>query len=308
MNPLQSKPTFYYQCRSAFFMPTLLVLGLLALSACATTQPSPESTPASEADSKAPSAEATAQPSSETAEQVAESTQSTEVAPSDAPGIEPAPPAPATPEPVHIVESCKDEPFSKYEKQARDSMAKGLAAMKEEKFGVGFRNAAEHKKWGDTHNKLFSSVNEACNALSQCAKQHPKDKTTQCTKQASQFKQWQDIAERFAKNAKLAETTQPPKICSFEPSLDDAADCFHGLADNIDKACNTAACKEASDCWRGIGFLDAAINQASSACAFARTPLAECRGYVTATQRRENKFKRCNAMQDQLNITVLPVL
>ena len=108
--------------------------------------------------------------------------------------------------------------------------------------------------------------------------------------------------------AKLSETTQPPKICSFEPNLKDAADCFHGLADNIDKVCNTAACKETSDCWRGIGFLDDAINQASSACGFAHIPLAECRGYVTATQRRENKFKRCKAMQEELNITVLPVL
>lgn len=208
---------------------------------------------------------------------------------------------------VTTVASCKTEPYGKYEKQARDSMAKGLSATKEGKYGVGFRNIQEHKKWSDTHNQLFKSVNQACSTLSQCAQQHPKNKSKECATQAKMFNDWQNLAKLFAQNAKLSETTQPPKICTFTPSLEDAASCFISLGDNLDKACNSPDCKETSDCWRGIGFLDFAINQASSACNFARTPLAECRGYVTASKRRTAKFQRCSDMQAQLNVTVLPV-
>lgn len=299
MNSLNFKTAFYYQLHSIIFMPALLVFAILGLSACATT---------GDTSSTAPTSETATEQSTDIAKPAAEKNQT----PDEVDYVAPVAGAASVPvgeaEPVRIVETCKNEPFSKYEEQARVSMAIGLAALQEGKYGVGFRNLEEHKIWSDTHNKLFKSVNTACDALSQCAKQHPKDKTKECAQQASQFKQWQDTAERFAKNAKLSETVQPPKICSFEPNLNDAADCFHGLADNIDKACNTPECKEASDCWRGIGFLDYAINQASSACNFVHTPLAECRGYVAATQRRENKFKRCNVMHKQLNVTVLPVL
>ena len=297
MTPLNSKTAFYYQLRSIILMSALLVLAASGLSACATT----EQTPSAASGTTTPHTSDSAKPTTKT-------NQAADEVEYIAPIAETSPEPVAKPEPVRIVETCKNEPFSKYEKQARASMAKGLAALQEGKYGVGFRNVAEHKIWSNTHNKLFKSVNNACDALSQCAKQHPKDKTKKCANQASQFKQWQDTAKRFAENAKQSETVQPPKICSFEPNLKDAASCFHGLGDNIDKVCNTPECKEASDCWRGIGFLDYAINQASSACNFVRTPLAECRGYVTATKRRENKFKRCNAMQEQLNITVLPVL
>ena len=290
MNSLHSKTAFYNQLRSIVFMPALLVFALLGLNACVTTGQTPSAKSASDSSTEQPSDSATPATGKNKA--------TDEVAPASV----------AKAEAVRIVETCKNEPFSKYEKQARASMEKGLAALQEGKYGVGFRNIAEHKIWSNTHNKLFKSVNGACDALSQCAKQHPKDKTKKCAQQATQFKQWQDTAERFAKNAKLSETVQPPKVCSFEPNLKDAASCFHGLGDNIDNICNTPECKEVSDCWRGIGFLDYAINQASSACSFARTPLAECQGYVTATKRRENKFKRCGAMQEQLNITVLPVL
>ena len=285
MNSLNSKTAFYNQLRSIVFMPALLVFALLGLNACVTTGQTPDSATTATGKNKA-----------------------TDEVDYVAPVAETAPVPVAKAEAVRIVETCKNEPFSKYEKQARASMEKGLAALQEGKYGVGFRTVAEHKVWSNTHNKLFKSVNNACDALSQCAKKHPKDKTKKCAQQATQFKRWQDTAERFAKKAKLSETVQPPKICSFEPNLKDAANCFHGLGDNIDKTCNTPECKETSDCWRGIGFLDYAINQASSACNFVHTPLAECQGYVSATKRRENKFKRCGAMQEQLNITVLPVL
>ena len=210
--------------------------------------------------------------------------------------------------PPRIVESCKDEAYIKYEQQSRESIAKGLEATKAEKFGVGFRDVKEHNKWSNIHNTLFKQVNEACGALSECAKQHPKDKITECTKQAKTFSEWQNIAKRFAAKAKSAETTQPPKICSLTPNLSDAAQCFHGLADNIDKVCDTDACKETSDCWRGVGFLDAAIIQAKQSCGFVHEKLSNCRGYTEATGRREKKFEQCKDLQGRLNITIFPVL
>lgn len=291
MNSLNGKSVYYFQFRPLFFLPSLLLVILLGLSACASTGDSSSTTTENKSNG-------------ETATQ-SSSTDEVEYVP---PVAEAAPVPVAEAEPVRIVETCKSEPYGKYEQQARASMAKGLAALQEGKYGVGFRNVEEHKKWSSTHNKLFKGVNKACDTLSQCAKQNPKDKTEKCAKQANEFKQWQDTAKRFAENAKQSETVQPPKICSFEPNLNDAASCFHGLGDNIDKACNTPECKETSDCWKSIGFLDDAIKQASSACNFAHTPLAECRGYTTATKRREDKFKRCGDMQGALQITVLPAL
>jgi len=211
-------------------------------------------------------------------------------------------------EQVSIDISCKNSPYSKYEEQARISIAKGLSATSAGTYGVGFRHLDEHKKWSKTHKILFTTVNQTCSTLSKCIKQHPKDKTTQCANQAKQFDEWQNLAARFAEKAKQSETTQPPKICSFIPDLDDAANCFHSLADNIDNACTTGDCKKTSDCWRSIGFLDGVINQAASACTFVHTPLAECGGYLTATQRRKNKFERCAQMQEGLNMRIIPVL
>lgn len=300
--PLFSKP-FYSKQGPALFLSAVLALAVLTLSACGTT-PSTTASDTAAASAQPDSAEGTATENTTTDSEASQP--STDGAMSAA--AEPEPATAVEPEPVRIVESCKDEPYGRFEQESRASMAKGLAATEAGQYGVGFRNLAEHKQWSDTHKRLFTSVNEACNALSQCAQQHPDDKTTQCAEQASHFKQWQEAAERFAQKAKLSETTQPPIMCSFEPSLTDAADCFHGLADNIDKACDSAACKKTSDCWRSIGFLDQAIKQASSACGFARTPLAECRGYVTVTQRRETTFKRCSDLQQQLSIRVIPVL
>jgi hypothetical protein len=281
----------------------LPLLALLGLVACATAPQSSSETATEGANNPAAQNTTAPEQASDTATPSTGDNMPVDQAVAATPAV-----TPVEPEPVRIVESCKTEPYSQYEEQARASMAKGLEATLAETYGVGFRNVAEHKKWSDTHGQLFKSVNQACNALSLCAKQHPKDKTTQCAQQAALFKAWQEMAKRFAENAKLSETTQPPKICSFTPSLEDPADCFNGLADNIDKFCTTAACKETSDCWRGIGFLDYAINQASSACGFAQQPLAECRGYVTATQRRKDKFKHCGSLQDALKITVLPPL
>lgn len=220
-----------------------------------------------------------------------------------------APPVePEEAKPPKIVESCKDEPYSKYEKQSRDSMAKGLAATKADTFGVGFRDVAEHNKWSKIHTSLFKSVNDACAELANCAKQHKKDKDTECVEQAKTFATWQKLSKSFAEKAKSVETTQPPIICSLEPNLSDPANCFHGLAESITKVCDSDECKEVSDCWRGVGFLDGAIIQATQACGFVHQKLENCRGYTEATKRRKDKFAQCSEMQGRLNITIFPVL
>jgi len=210
--------------------------------------------------------------------------------------------------PPTIVESCKDEAYNKYESQSRDSISKGLAATKAEKYGVGFRNIEEHNKWSKIHSSLFKSVNDACTSLSSCAKQHPKDKATACVEEAKTFRTWQNLAKNFAREAKTVETTQPPKICSQPPSLEDEARCFHGLGDNIDSVCNSEECKDVSNCWRDVGYLDTVIKQATQACSFVHQDLQHCHSYVEETTRRKNKFAQCQELQDKISITLFPVL
>lgn len=226
----------------------------------------------------------------------------------------PSAPAPAEmaaavePTPPNIVESCKDEPYVKYEKQARESLAKGLAATEAGSYGVGFRDADEHKRWTAIHNQLFEKVNASCQTLSDCAKQNPKDKDAKCAAPAKTFAAWQELAAQFAEKAKLSETTQLPLICSFEPNLDDPSHCFHDLAANVDKACDKAECKELTSCWNGVGYLDTAIAQAERSCGFVHESLDKCRGYIEAKGRREKKFAQCKELQGKLTITVIPVL
>jgi len=288
-----------------------LMAVIAGLSACASTPDSAvpadsaTSTPADSGTSEAPQAtggETAAAPTEAPA--VAESTTTA------AASSEPTTPAvePEAAMPPRIVESCKDEAYTKYEQQSRESIQKGLDATKEGKYGVGFRDVEEHNKWSKIHNSLFKSVNDACGVLAECAKNHKKDKGTECVAQAKAFDEWQKLAKSFAEQAKTAETVQPPKICSQTPDLSDPARCFHSLADNIDKACNTDECKEASNCWRGVGFLDTAIIQATTSCGFVHQKLSDCRGYIEATSRRETKFNQCKDLQGGLNITVLPVL
>lgn len=282
---------------SNYLLIAIIAASLFACASAPESGDAPEATDASTASSEATgeSTPASAEPTSDA---------SAAAAP---PPAEPAA-EPEAPVPPRIVESCKEEPYIKYEAQARDSIAKGLAATKEGKFGVGFRNVNEHNTWSKIHNELFKQVNDACGVLSECAKTHKEDKDTECVEQAKTFDEWQKLAKEFADKAKTAETTQPPKICSLTPSLDDAARCFHGLADNIDKACDTEACKETSNCWRSVGFLDAAIIQAEQACGFVHQKLSDCRGYTEATTRRKNKFAQCQDLQGRLVITIFPVL
>lgn len=211
-------------------------------------------------------------------------------------------------EPVLIVETCKNEPYVKHEKQAMVSINKGLAATKAGKFGVGFRNMADYNRWVGIHEDLFKTVNQYCNDLKQCAAKHAKNKDEECAVQAYVYNEWKQKAESFAKKAKAVETTEPDPVCSASPNLTDEPDCFHGLGDNFDKYCSAPECKEVSDCWRGVGFLDQAIKQAAQACGFVHQELSTCRGYQEATKRRENKFNRCMDMQKDLNMPFFPAI
>ncbi len=288
------------------FRPVALLLVLLGLSACATSDKMTDTT-ANDTTLQT----VTQIPDTPQNDNTGTTTESTGIEPSatESAMSDPEPVTSRTEtEPASIDTPCKNSPYNKYEKQSLASIAKGLSATTAGTYGVGFRNLDEHKKWSETHNALFSAVNQACTTLSKCAKQHPEDKTTQCAKEAKQFDEWQNLAARFAEKAKQSETTQPPKICSFTANLDDAANCFHALADNIDNTCTTSDCKKTSRCWQSVGFLDGVINQAASACVFVHTPLAECHGYVTATQRRKDKFERCVQMQKGLNTRIIPVL
>ena len=211
-------------------------------------------------------------------------------------------------QPLHVVESCKDQPYIQYELQARQSLEKGLQATKDGKFGVGFRNLDEHKRWSETHNTLFQRVSAACETLSNCAKSHGKDKDSACAAEAKQFDDWQSLAKTFREKAQSVETTQPPLLCSLKADPDDPSSCFEDLAVNIDRACQSENCKDASLCWRAISFLDNAISQAEQSCRFAHEKLSECRAYTESTQQRKQKFSQCEEMQGRLKLQILPVI
>ena len=278
----------------------------LTLFACAS---SPESTDPGTSKEAAP-AESVASDSAADGNAAADSSQpETEAAPATDTTAEAKPDTePAKAEPPRVVDSCKDEAYIKYDKQARESMEKGLAATKADKFGVGFRSVEEHNQWTKIHGALFKKVNASCEVLAECGKKHKKDKDTECVAEAKAFSQWQAIAKDFANKAKMAETTQPPKICSISPNLNDAARCFHGLAENIKAACDSDECTELAQCWDSVGYLDKAIIQAEQACGFVHQKLSTCRGYTEATGRREAKFKKCQDLHGRTKIEIYPTL
>ena len=209
---------------------------------------------------------------------------------------------------LHVVVSCKDEPYVKYEKASLASMKKGLAATKEKEYGVGFRSIDEYKRWSGIHDKLFAKVNESCAVLKKCVKENPKDKNKKCANDSSVFNEWQDMAKRFTTRVKMVETTELDEICSFEPNLEDAPQCFHTLGDNVDKVCNSAQCKDLGNCWRDVGYLDDAMKQADLACHFVKKALSDCGAYTLAKSRREKKFAACQELQSEVDIVRFPPL
>jgi hypothetical protein len=208
----------------------------------------------------------------------------------------------------NLIEECKKQPFVQYESQAHEYIKKGWEATQAQRFGVGFRNAEEYKKWTDTGNQLFAKVSELCVAMNDCAKQNKTSKEKKCAAEAGRFGQWQDLAGHFVEKVKSVLSTQPPVLCSLTPSADDSSQCFNLLADQIEQSCQTAECKEASACFRGVYILDDAINQAKLACSYVGQELSECRSYVEETGRRKAKFEQCVDKYQQLPMEILPVI
>jgi len=208
----------------------------------------------------------------------------------------------------NLTEACKKQPYIQYKSQAGEYIKKGWEANQAERFGVGFRDAGEYKKWKETGDQLFTKVDELCAAKSECAKQNKTDTEKKCVSDAERFGQWQDLAKRFVDKVKSVESTQPPMLCSLTPSVDDPSQCYNLLADQIEKTCQTEQCKETSICFRGVYFLDDAINQAKLACSYVGQKLSECRSYVEETGRRKAKFDQCMGKYQQLPLEILPVI
>lgn len=285
---------------SPMLFRSLLVPVIFALFACVAT---PEKQPEETAETKPTTKTVAVAKADEATEPVAAVDSGTKAAEAD---TEDKPAKPA--DTLVIVESCKNEPYVKHRQQAMESLNKGLAATKAGRFGVGFRHMEDYDKWNTIHEKLFKAVNRYCNELKQCAGKHAENKDKECAAQAFVYNEWKQKAESFTKKAKAVETSEPDPICSVEPNLADDPACFHGLGDNLEKFCSDQACKEVSDCWRSIGFLDQAIKQADQACRFAHQDLASCRGHMEATKRRKDRFDRCMGMQKELGMPFFPAI
>jgi hypothetical protein len=207
-----------------------------------------------------------------------------------------------------IGESCQQQPFVQYEKEAREHLQHGWEATQAQQFGVGFRDAEEYEKWKQTHNALFTTVSDTCVKLSSCVKQHPEDKDQKCISEAKRFEQWQTLASQFVDKIKVVESSQPPMLCSLTPSADDPSECYSQVAEQIEQTCQNELCIETASCFRAVGFLDDAINQAKLACGFVGQELSNCRGYTSATSRRKAEFQQCLDQYNSLPAEILPVI
>lgn len=283
--------------------PLLLILVayllVLMLSSCASQTTSEAKTEqVSEAKPSATSASSESQPTAESGGKTA-SEQTEQSQPADV--------VPAV-QMVEIGESCKKQPYVEYEKQAREHIQHGWEATQAQRFGVGFRDAAEYEKWKNAHNSLFTKVSNICVQLSDCVKQNAEDKEQKCASELQRFEQWQVLAKRFVDKVKIVESSQPPMLCSLTPSVDDPSQCYSLVADQIDQTCQAPACNEAASCFRGVYFLDDAINQAKLACSFVGQELSKCRGYIEATSRRKAEVQQCIDAYNQIQVEILPVI
>lgn len=290
--------------RATHLVGFIATLAVFLLSACASTD-KPAATEAAAAESGTATESAPASTEPQIGGAFGDDGSTSTVAAASEQSLEDVPEIVESP---RVVESCKKEPYIKYEESARNSIKKGWEATKAEKFGVGFKNADEYKQWSTTHNTLFKQVTAACESLSKCAKANKKDKEKKCAEQARAFSGLQRLAKDFSVRVKEVETSQVDRLCSLKPSLNDPARCFDALADNVRSACKSDECKELAQCWQNIYFMDAALRQAESSCKFARQKLSQCRGYSEQIARRKEQLKRCSNMHEAVNIAVMPVL
>jgi len=286
------------------YLVLVILVTISLLNACATKGGSDDTAGSSQADastseSASASSSENTQASKTSGSQAKSQTAASQTNIEDVPNIV---------EPIRVVDSCKKEPYIKYEVQARESIKKGWKSTLAKKYGVGFRDAAEYKKWSATHNIVYKKVSTACEDLSKCAKKYKKERNKKCEQQAKRYSGWQKTAESFAKKIKQVETQQPPKLCSIDPSVDDLSHCYEKFANNIDKVCNSDQCQEVSQCWRGIAYLDGAIRQSEQSCRFVHQKLKDCRAFTESSGRRKVEFKSCETLYGNLNIEVQPAL
>ncbi len=225
-------------------------------------------------------------------------------------------PAPVTPAdssdisdtPIRVVTSCKREPFVRYQQDSRAGIDKAWQDTQDGRYGYGFSDQLEYKKWQDVHSDLFASVAVACEVLSTCAQRAGDKAKKACVREARSFTGWQHTGQQFLERVKSMETGMAPSLCAVTPAFTDLSDCFSRLAERIDDVCRNKRCQEVSQCWRSVAFLDQAIHQAESACGFAGQDLSMCRGFVEATGRREAKFAQCQSEYKSAKIGNFPVL
>jgi hypothetical protein len=134
------------------------------------------------------------------------------------------------------------------------------------------------------------------------------DKDQKCASEAKRLEQWQGLAKRFVDKVKIVESSQPPMLCSLTPSADEPSQCYALLADRIEQTCQSPSCATIAGCFRGVYFLDDAINQAKLACGFVGQDLSQCRGYIEETARRKAEVEQCLDKYNQMQVEILPVI
>lgn len=208
--------------------------------------------------------------------------------------------------PPYVMTFCEQKPYVKYKNEIQAALENGWNATQEGKYGAGFRNEKEYKKWDLTQQQLIKNVFSACKLLAMCKSEYRKKGA--CGTEEKQFNAWQNTAQAFLEKVKTFESQQPPPLCGIKPNLDDETQCFEKLAQEISSTCQSSSCKELSQCWNSVAIMDEVINQAESSCRFAGQTLSQCRGYISAVNRRKSAFNRCEKQQNNVGLVFQPVL
>jgi len=214
-------------------------------------------------------------------------------------------------QPAGVIDFCKVLPYAKNKRQVKNGIKAAWDAKLAKKYGVGFRNKAEYKKWSNTQKEFFLYIFDACRSFALCEldnmKNSKKNKTIKsCGLQKATFEAWQDSAQRFAKEVKKFKTQQPAALCGLQPNNGDVSLCFKLRSSQIDDACDGAVCKELSQCWTSVAMKDDVIRQSESSCGFSGQKLSECRSHIEATIHRKDRFTACNTMQNDIDLAFQP--
>ena len=201
--------------------------------------------------------------------------------------------------------SCAGQQFNKYKKRALKSINRGWAATQTDKYGIGFKDAAEHGRWQAMHRYVFKHVAAACDSVQGC---RTKGKNKKCKRLQKNFNKWQQTAKLFAKKVKQVEVTHLPALCTLKPTLADPSRCYQERAEHIGKACGSSPCKDLSSCWRDLASTDEGMRQAESSCGYHFSDINDCYAYRAITQRRKQLFEQCSAMDQKLKVKLQPVL